>query len=125
MKKRIVFFNEDQEYGSDVDKYFKASSDFVYLGWYQRFNKLISKLKTAQVDIILIELPGKIEPSIIQDLKKYNRSINLVVISAKDDHTSIRKALKSGAHGYLIKYVDFQETVQDLHKLAHDGVALS
>ena len=125
MKKRIIFFNEDQEYGSHIDKYLKTSSDFVYLGWYQRFNKLISKLKTTKADIILIELPAKIEPSIIHELKKYDRSINMVVISAKDDHASIRQALKSGAHGYLIKYLDIQETVQDLVKLAHNGVALS
>jgi len=125
MKKRIIFFNQDQDYGSRIDDNLKASSDFVYLGWYQKFNRLISDLKSIETDFLLLELSGEIDLSVIQDVKRNHRSISIILLSSKDDHASIRQALKSGAHGYLIKYADNQETMQDLRKLAQDGVVLS
>jgi DNA-binding NarL/FixJ family response regulator len=125
MKKRIVFFTEDQDYGSMIDKYLGVNADFEYIGWYQRFKRLISDLKTLKPEIVLIDLSDKIDPAIIQTVKKCNHSMNLVIISSKEDRESIRQTLKSGAHGYLIKYRDIQETMQDLSKLADEGVALS
>lgn len=124
MKKRILFFSEDQMYGSQIDKNLE-SSDFVYLGWYQRFTKLVSAIKAIQPDFLLIELSGNIDLPIIQEVKKINRLISIVVISPKNDRSSILQALKSGAHGYLIKSSDIQETIQDVCKLALGGVALS
>jgi DNA-binding NarL/FixJ family response regulator len=124
MKKRILFFSDDQMYGSHIDKNLE-SSDFVYLGWYQRFNKLVSAIKAIQPDFLLIELSGNIDLPIIQEVKKINRLISIVVISPKNDRSSILQALKSGAHGYLIKSADIQETIQDVCKLALGGVALS
>lgn len=124
MKKRILFFSEDQMYGSQIDKNLK-SSDFAYLGWYQRFNKLASALRAVQYDFLLIELSENTDLSIIREIKKCNLSVSIVILSPKDDHASIRLALKAGVHGYLIKYVDIQETIEDLRKLAQSGVALS
>jgi DNA-binding NarL/FixJ family response regulator len=124
MKKRILFFSEDQMYGSQIDRNLE-SSDFVYLGWYKRWNKLVTALKVIQPDFLLIEFTEKGDLSIIREIKKINRLINLVVISPKNDRASILQALKSGAHGYLIKSSDIQETIQDVCKLALGGVALS
>jgi|SRR5688572_14154124 len=125
MKKRILFFSEDQNYGASINTNLRTSPDFVYLGWHQRFNKLISDLKITHPDFLLMELSGEIDLSVIHTIKKHNRSIGIVILSPKEDHASIRQALKSGAHGYLIKYADIQGTMSDLHKLAHGGVALS
>src|SRR5690242_2271395 len=94
--KKIIYFDEDQEYGSRIDDNLRASSDFVYLGWYQKFNKLISELKTVKIDFLLIELSEEIDLSAIHEIKKNNRSVNIILLSEKDDHASVRQALKSG-----------------------------
>ena len=125
MKKRIIFFSEDQGYGSMMDKNLSALGDFEYSGPYQRIKKLMSDLKTLKPDILLMDLAEKIDRAVIEAVKKRNRSICVVVISSREDHDSIRQALKAGAQGYLIKYLDVQETVNELRKLAQGGVALS
>lgn len=125
MKKRIVFFNDDHEYGLLINKILKFSPDFDYVGWFQKFNRLVSELKTIKPDYLLLELTEEINLSVINTIKKIHPSIGIVIVSPKDDYTSIRQTLKAGAHGYLIKSADIQETMQDLRKLAQDGVALS
>ena len=125
MKKRIIFFSEDQDYGSLIDQNLSATTDFVYVGWYQRFKRMVSDLKTLKPDFLLLELPEKADLSLIREIKKSDNSVNIVIVSSKEDHESIRLALKSGVHGYLIKYLSIQETMQDLRKLAQGGVALS
>lgn len=125
MKKRIIFFSEDQQYGSLMDRNLGLASDFLYGGWYKRVKKLVAALKTLKPDFLLMDLAEKIDPYIIHAVKKYDRSLGLVIISSRDDHESIRQTLKTGAHGYLIKYLDMENTMQDVSKLAHGGVALS
>lgn len=124
-KKRIIFFSEDQEYGSLIDQNLGVRSDFEYGGWHKRLKRLIADLKSLKPDFLLMDLAGKIDPYIIHAVTKYDRLLGLVIISSRDDHDSIRQALKSGAHGYLIRHLDIHETMQDVSKLAHGGVALS
>ena len=124
-KKRIIFFSEDHVYGAMIDQSLGARSDFEYGGWYKRVKRLVAVLKSTKPDFLLMDLAEKIDPYIIHAVKKYDQSLSLVIISSRDDHESIRQTFKSGAHGYLIKYPDIQETMQDVSKLAQGGVALS
>lgn len=125
MKKRIVFFDEDRIYGSIIDQSLHASSKFVYLGWYQKFDDLVLELKTDKPDFLLMEIPGEIDLSIINSIKKNYSLISTVIVSSKSDLVSIIQALKAGADGYLTKNLDIRETMEDLNKLAQGGVALS
>jgi DNA-binding NarL/FixJ family response regulator len=125
MKKRIVFFDEDLVYGSIIDKNLRSVPAFVYLGWHTRFHDLLLKLKLHKPDFILMELSESFDLSIISEIKKSHRLINVIVVSSKDDHASIVQALKAGANGYLLKYLDCGETMENLKQLSKGGVALS
>lgn len=125
MKKRIILFDQDGIYGSIMDKYLSSSESFVYLGWYRQMEELVPILKANRPDYLLIEIPEAEDLSLIEEVKRNCALTDVIILSAKDDRVSIFKALKAGANGYLIKCLDIRETVEDLSKLAHDGVALS
>jgi DNA-binding NarL/FixJ family response regulator len=125
MKKRIIFFSEDQEYGSLIDKNLRVTADFEYGGWHRRIRKLVSVIKSTKTEFLVVDQSVKVDPFFIHAVKKWDRSMNVVIISSRNDHDSIRQTLKSGAHGYLIRCLDIEETMEDLRKLAHGGVALS
>lgn len=125
MKKRIVVFDEDLIYGSIIDQNLNATDSFVYLGWYKKFEELIVNLKKDRPDFLLMEVPREIDLSIIGVIKKNYSSINVVIISSKEDHPSILQAFRSGANGYLIKNLGSRETMEGLNKIAQGGVALS
>ena len=125
MKKRIVLFDQDNLYGSIMDNYLSSTGAFVYLGWYQKMEELVPILKANRPDYLLIEIPETADLSLIEEVKRNCTFTDVIILSSKDDRVSIFKALKAGANGYLIKCLDIRETVEDLGKLAHDGVALS
>jgi DNA-binding NarL/FixJ family response regulator len=125
MKKRIVLFDEDPVYGAILEKKLSSCESFVYLGWCRSADQLKQRLKKEKPDILLLELTSNMKPEFIGNIRVNHPTINVVMLSGKEDGDSIIQALKAGANGYLIKSLDSQEIVDDLTRFDQRGVALS
>ena len=67
-------------------------------------------LKSKKIDLILLDIymPGINGLELLSKLRKMDKSVDVMVVSAAKDSLSIKKALQYGAADYLIKPFEFE-----------------
>ncbi|MCS6823741.1 MAG: response regulator transcription factor [Cytophagaceae bacterium] len=62
-------------------------------------------------DVLLMDItmPGKNGIDTMQEIKKINPNIKCIVLTMHEEPTYVIKAVKSGADGYMLKNVEFNE----------------
>lgn len=63
------------------------------------------QIKTQQPEVILmdIDMPGMTGIEAVKQIRKFNTSVPIIMLTVFDDNTHVFEALKSGASGYLLK----------------------
>jgi DNA-binding NtrC family response regulator len=76
-------------------------------------DKAIKEVKKNQPDLVLLDLklPGKDGLHILEDVKKINNNIAVIMLTGHADVKSAVKAMKSGAHDYISKPFDNEEMI--------------
>jgi two-component system response regulator YesN len=74
----------------------------------------MEKLKAGSYNLLLtdIRMPIMDGLELIQNLRKFNQSIRIIVVSGYNDFDFAKKAIKYGVDGYLLKPIDRKELIQ-------------
>jgi DNA-binding NarL/FixJ family response regulator len=75
------------------------------VGEAQDYNELRSKMRTVQIDVLLLDvnLPGKNGIDILKTLREEHPRIRVLMLSMYPEDQYAVRALKAGAYGYLNK----------------------
>jgi DNA-binding NarL/FixJ family response regulator len=79
------------------------------------------KLKTPQVLLLDVNLPGKNGLELLSEIKPQLPDLKIVMFSAHSDIQYIRKALSHGADGYLSKIVSEEELQQAVFQVVEQN----
>ena len=80
------------------------------------------KLKTPQVLLLDVNLPGKNGLELLAEIKPQLPDLKILMFSAHSDIQYIRKALSNGADGYLSKIVSEKELQQAVFQVISSDV---
>lgn len=80
------------------------------------------KLKTPQVLLLDVNLPGKNGLELLTEIKPQLPDLKILMFSAHSDIQYIRKALSNGADGYLSKIVSEKELQQAVFQVISSDV---
>lgn len=86
--------------------------------------RLIPELRP---DVLLLDLglPGRDGLDLMQLIATHELETRVVVVTARQDTSSLRAALASGAHGYVLKTDDAAALVKAVHVVAAGGYFVS
>ena len=85
---------------------------------------LVQKLK-PDIVIMDISMPGLNGIEATRQIKAMGENIKIIALSVHDEALYVRRMLKAGASGYLVKHSDFNELVEAIRAVTRDQLYLS
>ncbi|KMK78010.1 response regulator [Alkalihalobacillus pseudalcaliphilus] len=81
-------------------------------------NETLLKLKDWPVDLLLLDvyLPDKLGTEMMEDFKKENPDLQIILITAATDMDIVKKAYLSGAVDYLVKPIALERLAEAVKK---------
>jgi serine/threonine protein kinase/DNA-binding CsgD family transcriptional regulator len=79
-----------------------------------------------QPDVLLLDLnmPGKTGLDILPDIRRQAPDVKVLVLTGRDDDLYIMRALRLGAHGYVLKSTDEDKLVDSIRQVMNDEMVL-
>jgi DNA-binding NarL/FixJ family response regulator len=96
--------------------------DVKFVGSAQQGIEAIERLKELEVDVVLmdINMPEMNGIEACKRIKKLNTEVSIIALTMVDDISMIRKMVKAGADGYLMKNAG-KEELENAIKTVHSG----
>ena len=119
---------EDQKnFRQAIEDILDASDNISCVGSFGDAESLIEKFDELQPDITLmdIDLPGISGIDAIFSIKSSHPSARFLVLTVFKDDEKVFKALKAGAGGYLLKKSSFDQLLEKITELYHNGAPMS
>lgn len=108
---RIVLVDDQELVRAGVRKVLEGEAGMVVVGEAGDGNALMKLLREVEADIIVLDLnmPGRDGFEALRDLNMADMSVKVLVLSLHDDSQYVARAVREGAHGYLLKDSAVQE----------------
>ena len=119
---------EDQKiFRQAIEDILNASDNISCIGSFGDAESFIEKFDDLQPDITLmdIDLPGISGIEAIFSIKSSHPSARFLVLTVFKDDEKVFKALKAGAGGYLLKKSSFDQLLEKVTELHHNGAPMS
>ncbi len=82
-------------------------------------NELLAKVMPGQWDVVItdISMPGMNGIEAVREIRKYHKTLPILVLSSHTEEVYIRHALKEGATAYVHKYQAHEDLVKAIQTL--------
>lgn len=120
-KIRVVIVDDHPIVRRGVSETLSEEPDFKLVGMGESAEDAIRLAGEHQPDIILLDIAlagGGIEAA--RKIVRDHPDIKVVMLTVREDHTTVKAALRAGARGYLAKGVDGPELVNAVRRI-HSG----
>jgi DNA-binding NarL/FixJ family response regulator len=109
---RIVLIEDQPLVRAGVRKVLDAVPEFEVVGEAGDGDEMLKLLRSAQADLVVLDLnmPRRDGFEALRDLRALGRPVKVLVLSLHDDPVYVGRAVREGAHGYLLK----DSAVEDL-----------
>ncbi|NNF32593.1 MAG: response regulator transcription factor [Saprospiraceae bacterium] len=89
---------------------------------FERGQALKSHIFNNEVDLLIMELclPDMDGLKLIPELRKMDKGIKILVLSSYSDSKFVKKALQSGADGYICKTNSSHDLTEGIEQILHD-----
>lgn len=119
--KKIIICEDHQIVVDGLRSIFKNSKKYCVVDYVKDATDLYRSLKKHTPDILLLDLnlPGKNGLEILKDLKKYEESIKVIILTMYNTESIIKEVIKNGAKGFLLKNCstdDLMEALTHIYK---------
>lgn len=107
---RVLIVEDDPMVAEINKKYLSAVPGFLCAGIVQDAKEARRFLEKNKIELILLDIfmPGKNGIELLVEIRKEDKSVDVIVISAASDIQSIKSALRLGSVDYLIKPFEFE-----------------
>ena len=90
---------------SGLKQILAETSDIVVAGEAANGREALEKVRAQPWDVLVLDItmPGRSGLDILKDIRQTHRELPVLVLSMHADEVYVTRALKAGAHGYLLK----------------------
>jgi len=126
---KIAITDDHQMVLQGIQTMLKDIEEISIVGLYGNGNETLQGVAKDTPDILLLDinLPDVNGIDLCKELKKCNKNLRIIAISNYDDVSFIKRMLKAGADGYLLKNTDrlelltaFKTVLKGTHYLQRD-----
>jgi DNA-binding NarL/FixJ family response regulator len=99
------------------------SKDLEVAGEAENGNELLKVVEAVQPDVTLVDIhmPGLNGLEALEELRASYPDMKFVVLTMHEEREYVRKALKAGADGYLLKNIEREELENAIHTVYKGG----
>src|SRR5437870_11131147 len=108
---RVVLVDDQELVRAGVRKVLEGEPDMAVVGEANDGDEMMRLLRTVEADVVVLDLnmPGRDGFEALRDLHMADLSVKVLVLSLHDDPQYVGRAVREGAHGYLLKDCAVQE----------------
>jgi serine/threonine protein kinase len=116
---RIVMADDHTLLRRTLASYLEQHDEFIVIAEAEDSETALSQTVNVQPDLLLLDLnmPGKSGLDIIADVRRFAPNTKILVLSGREDDQYIMRALRSGAHGYVLKSTDEEKLIESIRKV--------
>jgi len=105
MAATILLYEDNNDLREGMSTLLALTDQFEMKGAYPDCLLVESQVKNLMPDVILmdIDMPGMTGIEAVKKIRKFNRTVQIVMLTVFDDNEHVFAALHAGANGYLLK----------------------
>jgi DNA-binding NarL/FixJ family response regulator len=102
---RVVLVDDQELVRAGVRKVLEGEPDMTVVGEAGDGAEMLRLLRTVEADVVVLDLnmPGRDGFEALRDLHMADLAVRVLVLSLHDDPQYVGRAVREGAHGYLLK----------------------
>jgi len=123
---RIVLADDHALLRGTLANYLESNDNFVVLAEAGDGNAALNQTLAVMPDILILDLnmPGKGGLDILPEIRRQAPRVKVLVLTGRQDESYIVRALRAGAHGYILKSTDESELVDSIEKVLDGQIVL-
>jgi len=126
---RIAIIEDDKEYRDAFKAFFSEHSEYFSCDFavesIEKFIKYSNPNLELEIVLVDIQLQGMSGIKGVSQIRKLKEDAEIIMLTTFDDPKMIFQAISSGADGYLLKNLSFEEIEKELLKTIKNGAAIS
>jgi DNA-binding NarL/FixJ family response regulator len=123
MNINVAIVEDDESVRETLSMLLESANGFACAGAYRTVESAIKGISAAPPDVVLmdINLPRVSGIECIQQLRKRDLKLNVLILTVHDDDDAIFRALQAGANGYLLKRTPPAEILKAIEEVNAGG----
>jgi serine/threonine protein kinase/DNA-binding CsgD family transcriptional regulator len=123
---RVVLADDHTLLRSTLANYLGTHDDLVVVAEAENGDVALAKTLEHQPDILLLDLnmPGKGGLDVLPEIRSKAPDVKVLVLTGRDEDNYIMRALRSGAHGYVLKTTDEKQLVDSIRQVMDGTLVL-
>ena len=126
-KKKILLVEDHPIFRLGLAELINQEEDFIAFGDSKDVAPAIEEIKTLCPDLIIADISLKNSDGIdlVKYVKKYHKTIPVLVLSMHDEYLYAQRALHAGARGYIMKQEAMESVVTAIHHVLEGKIYLN
>ncbi len=123
---RIVMADDHTLLRRTLASYLEQHDEFVVIAECSDGDSALIQTIAIQPDLLILDLnmPGRGGLDILPEVRAKAPKVKVLILTGRDDDLYIIRALRSGAHGYLLKSTDEQKLLESIRKVLDGEIVL-
>ncbi|HLU81575.1 MAG TPA: response regulator transcription factor [Flavobacteriaceae bacterium] len=124
---KVVIYEDNVPLRESVASLLELSEKHEVLGTFGHCDKVKTQLQKLNPDVVLmdIDLPGTNGIEAVGIIRKFNKTVQIIILTIFDDNDKIFKALSAGANGYLLKKNISEKLLVSIEEVLRGGAPMS
>ncbi|MEO1165457.1 MAG: protein kinase, partial [Chloroflexota bacterium] len=123
---RVVMADDHKLLRATLANYLGTQDDIMVVAQAQDGDEALEKTLEQMPDVLLLDLnmPGKNGLDALPDIRKQAPEVKVLVLTGRDEDNYIMRALRAGAHGYVLKSTDEEKLVESIRQVMQGDMVL-
>ncbi|MFN8535597.1 MAG: response regulator transcription factor [Dehalococcoidia bacterium] len=124
---KVLIVDDHQLVRQGLATLLQANTGITIVGEASSADETIEAVRTLSPDVVLLDLYlGQDDGSLVaRQIRTEFPNVKIVILSMSDSDDDLFRALRAGAHGYIVKNTDLSSLVTSIEWVANGQVALS
>jgi serine/threonine protein kinase/DNA-binding CsgD family transcriptional regulator len=123
---RVVVVDDHALFRRTLTSYLEHLNDYVVVGEASNAEEALICVTEQKPDLLILDLnlPGRSGLDVLPEIRVRAPEVKVLVLTGRDNDAYILRALRAGAHGYILKATDEDELMDAIYRVINDQIVL-
>lgn len=123
----ILVFEDNDLLRESLSSLIALNPDFTLAAAYSNVMQAREQIQHHKTDVVLmdIDMPGRTGIDALKEIRSFNTSLPVIMLTVFDDNVHVLEAIKTGASGYLLKKHISSRLFESITEVLEGGAPMS